>query len=133
MATRATIGMVTDEGYIRYIYSHWDGYLKGVGATLLENYNTDAQVAELIENGDVSELAPTIEDSVFYHRDKGELLNTVCALETDSLSDLSPEFNYVWTGSEWLVGYEGGWYRLAYIIEAEIDSPNAYVFHQEVA
>jgi hypothetical protein len=42
MATRATIGMVTAEGYIRYIYSHWDGYLDGVGATLLENYNTTA-------------------------------------------------------------------------------------------
>jgi len=130
MATRATISRVTDEGYIRYIYSHWDGYLKGVGATLLENYNTDAQVAELIENGDVSELAPTIKDSVFYHRDRGELLNAVCPLETDTVSDLKNDYNYVWTGSEWLVGYEGGWYRLAYLLQARIPSidANDYVF-----
>ena len=133
MATRATIGMVTDEGYIRYIYSHWDGYLKGVGATLLENYNTDAQVAELIENGDVSELADTIEDSVFYHRDRGELLNTVCPLETDSLTDLREEFAYVWTGSEWVARVDGMWYRLAYIIQAEIDDVERVVFGREVA
>jgi len=125
--------MVTDEGYIRYIYSHWDGYLDGVGATLLESYNTTEQVAELIENGDVSQLADTVADSVFYHRDRGELLNTVCPLETDTVGDLTHDYNYVWTGSEWIVGYEYNWYRLAYIIQAEIDRPNDYVFGKEVA
>jgi len=133
MATRATIGMVTDEGYIRYIYSHWDGYLDGVGATLLENYNTTAQVEELLEMGDVSILEDSIENSKFYHRDWGELLNTVCALETDSLSDLGQEFNYVWTGDEWIVGFDGLWYRLAYIIQAEIANPERLVFGKVVA
>jgi len=133
MATRATIGMVTAEGYIRYIYSHWDGYLDGVGATLLENYNTTAQVEELLEMGDVSILEDSIENSKFYHRDWGELYNTVSALETDSLSDLSPQFNYVWTGSEWIVGFDGLWYRLAYIIQAEISEPEQMVFGKVVA
>ena len=133
MATRATIGMVTAEGYIRYIYSHWDGYLDGVGATLLENYNTTAQVEELLAEGDVSILEDTVANSKFYHRDWGELLNTVCALETDSLSDLGQEFNYIWTGSEWIVGFDGLWYRLAYIIEAEISEPEQMVFGKVVA
>jgi len=133
MATRATIGMVTAEGYIRYIYSHWDGYLDGVGATLLESYNTTQQVAELIAHGDVSSLDHTMMGSVFYHRDRGEVLTTVCALETDTVDDLTQEYNYVWTGEEWIVGYNNHWFRLAYIIQAEIDSPNAYVFGKEVA
>jgi len=133
MATRATIGMVTAEGYVRYIYSHWDGYLDGVGATLLESYNTTAQVEELIAHGDVSELDHTMMGSVFYHRDRGEVLNTVCAHETDTVGDLTQEYNYVWTGEEWIVGYDHNWYRLAYIIQAEIDRPNDYVFHKEVA
>ena len=133
MATRATIGMVTAEGYIRYIYSHWDGYLDGVGATLLEHYNTTAQVEELLAMGDVSILEDSIENSKFYHRDWGELLNTVCALETDYLSDLSHEFNYVWTGDEWIVGFNGLWYKLAYIIEAELSNPEQYAFKQAVA
>ena len=130
MATRATIGQVTAEGYIRYIYSHWDGGLKGVGAVLLEHYNTDERISELVDNGDMSQLAPTIEDSVFYHRDHGELLNTVCAVETDTVKDLNNDYNYVWTGSEWIVGYEGSWYRLAYLLNARIPGIQAddYVF-----
>ena len=133
MSTNANIGMVTDEGYVRYIYSHWDGYLDGVGAMLLENYNTTEQIAELIENGDVSVLDETISDCEFYHRDRGELLNTVCPLETDSLSDLKQEFNYVWTGDEWIVNFDGLWYRLAYIIQAEIANPERLVFGKVVA
>jgi len=133
MATRATIGRVTDEGYIRYVYSHWDGYLDGVGTTLLENYNTTSQVEELLNHGDVSSLANTIEDTTFYHRDRGEPLNEVCPLETDSLTDLREEFAYVWTGSEWVVRVDGIWYKLAYIVEAEIADPEGYVFGLEVS
>jgi len=134
MATRATIGMVTDEGYIRYIYSHWDGYLEGAGATLVEHYNTTDQVEELLNHGDVSSLSDTIEDSMFYHRNWGEEYNMVCPLETDTVTDLKNDFNYVWTGSEWLVGYDRGWYRLRYLLEARIPAldVNDYVFQQEV-
>jgi len=133
MATRATIGIVTAEGYIRYIYSHWDGYLDGVGATLLENYNTTAQVEDLIEMGDVSSLADTIAASEFYHRDRGEVLNAVCPLETDSLTDLREEFAYVWTGDEWVARADGVWYRLAYIVQAEIDDVERVLFGRKVA
>lgn len=133
MATRATIGLVTDEGYIRYIYSHWDGYLDGVGATLVENYNTTAQVEELLNHGDVSSLANTIEDTTFYHRNWGEEYTMVCPLETDLLSDLKEEFAYVWTGDEWVARVDGVWYRLAYIIQAEIDDVERVVFGREVA
>lgn len=133
MSTNAYIGMVTDEGTIRYIYSHWDGYLSGVGNTLLENYNTTAQVQELLENGDVSVLEDSIGTSEFYHRDRGEPFNEVAAQETDDLYDLANEFNYVWTGSEWLVDQgRTGWFKLAYLIEAEIEHPEDYMFGKEV-
>lgn len=129
MSTNAYIGMVTEKGTIRYIYSHWDGYLSLVGNTLLENYNTTAQVQELLENGDLSALGDSIETSVFYHRDRGEPLTEVAAQETDDLYDLDNEFNYVWTGSEWLLNQgRAGWYKLAYLIEAEVKDPEDYMF-----
>ena len=135
MSTNAYIGMVTDEGTIRYIYSHWDGYLSGVGNTLLENYNTTAQVAALIEQGDLSSLEDTIESSEFYYRDRGLAYEEVAAQETEYLDDLDQEFNYVWTGVDWIVNQGMGymWYKLAYFIEAEIRDPNGYVFWKELA
>lgn len=134
MSTNAYIGIVTNEGTIRYIYSHWDGYLSGVGNTLLENYNTTGQVEELLSNGDISSLDATIAESEFFHRDHGEPLSEVSAQETDNLYDLDQEFNYVWTGSEWLVDRgRTGWSKLAYLVEAEIEDPEGYMFGKEVA
>lgn len=66
---------------------HWDGYLTGVGKTLLENYVTNEQVATLIAGGDISSLgARAIPDGIhphnfedrqhgvttYYHRDRGD-------------------------------------------------------------
>ena len=49
----------------RAVYVHWDGYLSGVGAEL-QDYTTQAEVEELIAEGDRSSL-----DSGYY-KDRGE-------------------------------------------------------------
>jgi len=86
MATRSNIGMMLPDGKMKFVYCHYDGYPEGVGATLLESYNTPELVSELLSFGDMSFLASEIHPSgdthsfdapeknvtVFYSRDRGE-------------------------------------------------------------
>ena len=72
MATRSTIAIELEDGTVKQIYSHWDGYVQGVGYTLLRHYNTPALVAELMSMGDLSSLDSSLETTVFYERDRGE-------------------------------------------------------------
>jgi hypothetical protein len=73
MATRSLIAVKNIDDTYQAVYCHWDGYPSGVGDTLL-NYYTDTQkVQTLIENGDMSNLASTIEDCGFYTK-RGESL-----------------------------------------------------------
>jgi hypothetical protein len=66
MATRAMIGMIRDDGTVRAIYSHWDGYPAHVGILLKTFYDTADAVTELLDRGDVSSLGPTLEETNFY-------------------------------------------------------------------
>jgi hypothetical protein len=59
MATRSTIS-IEENGKIRSIYCHWDGYPTNNGAILLEHYNTSDKVNELINLGSLSFLAENI-------------------------------------------------------------------------
>lgn len=63
MSTRAYIFTETDTGSYKGIYTHFDGYFSGVGATLYGNYNDKHKVDRLIQLGDLSALGATIEPS----------------------------------------------------------------------
>ena len=71
MSTRAMIGMLRDDGTVRAIYSHWDGYPAHVGILLKTFYDTADAVSELLDRGDVSSLGSTLEETNFYS-DRGE-------------------------------------------------------------
>jgi hypothetical protein len=85
MSTRSAIIEKTETGY-RGIYAHSDGYLAGVGRTLLENYMDPAKVSALIDLGDISSLGERVKPispnhtfdnseegtTVAYTRDRGE-------------------------------------------------------------
>ena len=95
MATRSTIALEYADGTVDCIYCHWDGYLEGVGATLLKHYMDPFKVRELMELGDMSSLGEVIGEqhpfsywdtdmsldehektyghmTTFYRRDRGE-------------------------------------------------------------
>ena len=55
MATRSLITL-DNTGVFTTIYCHWDGYLSGVGRSLLENYTDINDVEELLDLGDLSTL-----------------------------------------------------------------------------
>ncbi len=64
MGTRSMVGVMQGDK-CRAIYVHFDGYLEGVGAEL-QGYTEQAEVEELIADGDRSSL-----DGGFY-KDRGE-------------------------------------------------------------
>jgi len=57
MSTRSNIGIEDPEtGAVRAIYCHSDGYLEGVGKTLLEHWTDRAKIEALIALGSISSL-----------------------------------------------------------------------------
>lgn len=63
MSTRSRIGIEGEDGRVRSVYCHSDGYLSYNGAQLLAHYNDAERALALINEGDLSflngpELAP---------------------------------------------------------------------------
>lgn len=54
MSTRCYIGMLNDDGTVRAIYHHWDGYPEGVGKVLLNHYQNKDKINKLLDLGDMS-------------------------------------------------------------------------------
>lgn len=104
MATRSCIIAKVGEHMWKAIYVHWDGnrHLD----TLLDNYNTQEKVEELLALGDLSELGQTIETCVAYHRDRCEEFSIVTGCSEYHCSLSFPvrngiEFVYTWEDGEW--------------------------------
>jgi hypothetical protein len=72
MSTRAYIGILKEDKQVFFVYCHHDGYPSGVGRVLKEYYYRPEDVIILLSFGNMSSLAPTIEDTVFYGRDRNE-------------------------------------------------------------
>jgi hypothetical protein len=122
MATRSRIGMELENGTIKSIYCHWDGYPSHNGRILLDHYQDVEKVKALIELGDISSLnkevstdAPHSFDkpcdgvTVAYHRDRGEPFNsrTDVSLDAFRISDFE-QYGYVFTKEgKWVVAGSG--------------------------
>lgn len=103
MSTRSTIWIKNDNEY-RGIYVHFDGYIKGNGKILLEHYNSVDKINSLIELGNVSALGETINDTIFYHRDRDEDdLSFYNCSSLDQMEKLFQQYNYLYQDGEWYV------------------------------
>jgi hypothetical protein len=145
MATRSAIGFVEYDGSITAVYCHWDGYLEGVGKTLVEHYNDTYKVLDLLEQGDISSLGEEIGEkhpfscfgsdlsdeqydklfgrmTTFYSRDRGE--NCPAKDFADATAFRSNytdcDFFYLYDGNEWTYAERGRPYfkPLPILIEA---------------
>ena len=101
MSTRSSITVSCLDGWYRSVYCHFDGYLDGVGKKLLENYNSQQLAEKLVELGDMSTLGTTVEDTVYYSRDKGE---DICITKSRHFIRELQDYNYYWNGQKWMVG-----------------------------
>jgi len=111
MATRSRIAIEKQDGTVDSIYCHFDGYVDGVGKILFNHYDKE-KLEKLIELGDISVLHESTEDTVAYHRDRGEDLHTTSYLSVEGLFELgfgsSVEYVYCLTKDGiWLVNKHG--------------------------
>lgn len=139
MATRSRIAMEMEDGTVKSIYCHWDGYPEHNGRILMEFYSNPDKVKDLIELGRLSVLAPILESDgphsfnspqdgvvVAYHRDRGEDL---VIEEHSSVSDFFngdiEEYGYLFTQEgQWLCKSAYAEYKtpvvIDYILSGEI-------------
>ena len=111
MATRSRIGLELKDGQIVSVYCHWDGYPSFNGRVLRTHYNTEDQVRELIDGGDISalrtnagwqnETLPTV--GPLYYSTRGEDCPPRLDNNMGEYLQKGEEFAYVYTQSEgWL-------------------------------
>ena len=104
MSTNCSVAIQNEDGSVTGIYGHWDGYLDGVGAELLDKFRTVTEVKELIMLGDCSSIVDTVEA---YHRDKGEKWDSVAPRVHNSynefIEDMGQEYNYLFDNGVWMV------------------------------
>ena len=68
MSTRSLIGIRNNEG-LTFVYCHHDGYLEGVGRTLVDHYDTEDKINELLIHGSMSSLGDYVTECDFYNED----------------------------------------------------------------
>jgi len=125
MATRSRIGMELENGVIKSVYCHWDGYPSHNGKILFEHYQDPEKIKALIDLGDLSSLdkevstdlphsfeSPCDGVTVAYHRDRGEKFSMRSDMSLDfAISRLSrggEEWGYIYTKEgEWVVLRQG--------------------------
>jgi len=108
MSTRCDIGIKTNNT-AEIIYCHFDGYLSGVGKTLLENYTDLDKIKELMSLGSISSLGKELNGSishshsnpdkdvtVAYMRDRGEKNQEASVVNMDEVTDDMNDFMYLY-------------------------------------
>lgn len=105
MATRSFIATKENESF-KGIYCHCDGYPSHMQPVLIENYDTYEKVDTLIEMGDASYIDKTLEESVFYHRDRKEALHFTNGVSLEALINTAKnaacEYLYLFVGNKWI-------------------------------
>ena len=141
MATRSNIGIVNEDGSITGIYCHFDGYPEYVGKMLLNHYNNDDIVNDLMNLGNLSILSESLHSTtginlystnnrhtfnnpqdgvcVAYGRDRGEQNVDSVKYEDlgqyeDMAADTLAEYQYLFKDGKWMYRctYKGGWKEL---------------------
>ena len=100
MGTRSFVGVMVGDK-CRAVYCHWDGYLEGVGAEL-QDYTTEAEVLELIADGDMSSLGD-------YYKDRGDTGTEPKEFDTfeefyDYADGSWAEYYYIFKDGVWYCG-----------------------------
>lgn len=115
MATRSNIGARQENGTIKAIYCHYDGYPEGVGATLAEHYTDPAKVEALLNLGDFSSLAENVENIQSYAQqgEKETEARTFATQEewVEMLDGAGIEYLYLFE-KNWQDNYVWAWYSM---------------------
>lgn len=100
MATRSRIGVELENGIVKSVYCHWDGYPTGVGRDLLNcGFENRDQVEEFINEGSRS----TVDTS--YHAWRGEDIVVKESISDENyFNTFNEEYAYLYTlEGKWVV------------------------------
>ena len=99
MSTRSRIAIQNSDGTVESVYCHWDGYVDGLGADLVENYKTEADVRWLLTQGDMSYLGDP-------YRNRGEDVPSRISSDVQTLiAKMGEDYTYLFlpAQSAWVV------------------------------
>lgn len=121
MGTSSTISMKLKDGRYAGVYCHWDGYTSWVGTILKEWYGNYDKAFQLISNGAISTLQPSMSCpvghtfsnqvrgyTVFYRRDRGDI-DSVAFLYDDYdqlIANEGREYNYLLVDDKWKLAHK---------------------------
>jgi hypothetical protein len=88
MSTRSRIAIENQDGTVISVYCHFDGYVKGVGKILFENYNRE-KTEQLVALGNLSQLNESTETTIAYARDRGEDLKKNIYIDVEELFEMN--------------------------------------------
>ncbi len=71
MSTHSYIGVIEEDGTLKYVYCHSDGYPSYLGRMLLTYYNTPELATELVNLGDLSMVRSMVRERLV--PDKGKI------------------------------------------------------------
>lgn len=108
MGTRSNIAIEDKETkVITVVYCHWDSYLEGVGAELLEQYDSLDKVEELIKGGDMSSLGDYYmnwkREGETWEKNKPKIYQNEYSLMYDLRGDVFIEYIYLFKDGKWFV------------------------------
>jgi hypothetical protein len=109
MGTHAMIGVWnSNTGEVSASYVHYDGYVQGVGADLLNYYNDNEKAVMVATGGYLSGLsenyAAARESAV--HSDKAVAFTSVEDFLEEGFDYAGAEYIYLWDGEAWFVAME---------------------------
>jgi hypothetical protein len=104
MGTHAMIGIYNKEdGSVEASYVHYDGYLEGVGRTLVDHYNTQYDAEMVAKGGYMSALyddyVVTRQNAV--HNDIAVPYESVGQFLKNGFDYYGAEYIYLWDGEAW--------------------------------
>ena len=105
MSTNSLLAYLKEDGSIVSTYVHYDGYVTGVGLTLLEHYNTDEGAFAVSTAGNFSSLSESIEESheKSVHTELWTLNENIEEFEEYIRLDSGLEYVYLWSDGCWSV------------------------------
>lgn len=129
MGTRSKIGILKSNGTVDAIYCHWDGYPSYNGRILVESYKKESKIRKLISFGDISSLAPSLDEVESYYgwREEEAPKRTYSNVEAyeNAYGNSWDEYNYLFKDGEWYV-FDGneiykGWEKVIEVLKKEED------------
>ena len=105
MSTNSLVAYQKKDGSVVSSYVHYDGYVTGVGLTLLEHYNTEEKAYAVSTAGYFSSLSENMEESrkKSVHDSEGDHSENREEFEEYIRRDSGLEYVYLWADGYWKV------------------------------